>query len=144
MGQFKTTVDLFQKQLHAYTISHAIEDANVLRFHVDYFKREGKGTPKPGESLAKRAIVDAILAKHDTATGARRFNALFATASINDAIEYHALFKTLQAEKQAADGAQGHPRRLQRAFWLQPHGERVRSLLSGCAKAHQRPAMAQC
>jgi type I restriction enzyme R subunit len=103
VGQFKTTVDLFQKQLHAYTITHAIEDANVLRFHVDYFKPEGKGAPKPGESLAKRAIVDAILAKHDTATGARRFNALLATASINDAIEYHALFKTLQAEKQAAD-----------------------------------------
>ena len=103
VGQFKTTVDIFQKQLHAYTITHAIEDANVLRFHVDYFKPEGKGAPKPGESLAKRAIVDAILTKHDTATGARRFNALLATASINDAIEYHALFKTLQAEKQAAD-----------------------------------------
>lgn len=103
VGQFKTTVDLFQKQLHAYTITHAIEDANVLRFHVDYFKAEGKSAPKPGESLAKRAIVDAILAKHDAATGGRRFNALLATASINDAIEYHALFKTLQAEKQAAD-----------------------------------------
>jgi type I restriction enzyme R subunit len=103
VGQFKTTVDLFQKQLHAYTITHAIEDANVLRFHVDYFKPEGKGAPKPGESLAKRAIVDAILTKHDTATGGRRFNALLATASINDAIEYHALFKTLQVEKQAVD-----------------------------------------
>ncbi|MFZ3287948.1 MAG: type I restriction endonuclease subunit R [Telluria sp.] len=103
VGQFKTTVDLFQKQLHAYTITHAIEDANVLRFHVDYFKPEGKGAPKPGESLAKRAIVDAILTKHDTATGGRRFNALLATASINDAIEYHALFKAHQAEKQAAD-----------------------------------------
>lgn len=102
-GQFKTTVDLFQKQLHAYTITHAIEDANVLRFHVDYFKFEGKSAPKPGESLAKRAIADAILTKHDAATGGRRFNALLATASINDAIEYHAIFKTLQAEKQAAD-----------------------------------------
>jgi type I restriction enzyme R subunit len=102
-GKFKTTVDLFQKQLHAYTISHAIEDTNVLRFHVDYFKPEGKGAPKSSESLAKRAIVDAILTKHDTATGGRRFNALLATASINDAIEYHTLFKTLQAAKQAAD-----------------------------------------
>ena len=102
-GQFKTTVDLFQKQLHAYTITHAIEDANVLRFHVDYYKPEGKSAPKPGEALAKRAIVDAILTKHDAATGGRRFNALLATASINDAIEYHALFKTVQAEKQAAD-----------------------------------------
>jgi len=103
VGQFKTTVDLFQKQLHAYTITHAIEDANVLRFHVDYYKLEGTGAPNPGQTLAKRAIVEAILTKHDKATGERRFNALLATASINDAIEYHALFKTLQAEKQAAD-----------------------------------------
>jgi len=106
-GQFKTTEDLFQKQLHAYTITHAIEDGNVLRFHVDYFKPEGPNSkaalPKPGEALAKRAVIEAILAKHDAATGQRRFNALLATASINDAIEYHALFKTMQAEKQAAD-----------------------------------------
>jgi len=102
-GQFKTTEDLFQKQLHAYTITHAIEDGNVLRFHVDYFKPEGKKVPKPGEALEKKKIIEAILQKHDAATGQRRFNALLATASINDAIEYHALFKTMQAEKQAAD-----------------------------------------
>ena len=88
----KTTQDLFQKELHDYTITHAIEDRNVLRFHVDYYKPEGKNAPKPGETLAKRAVVDAILAKHDAATGGRRFNALLATASINDAIEYYDLF----------------------------------------------------
>lgn len=99
----KTTQDLFQQSLHEYTITHAIEDRNVLRFHVDYYKPDGKRPPKPGESLAKRAIVDAILAKHDTATGGRRFNALLATASINDAIEYFKLFETAQAEKQQAD-----------------------------------------
>ena len=102
-GQFRTTEDLFQKQLHAYTITHAIEDANVLRFHVDYFKPEGKSPPKPGEALAKRAVIEAILAKHDTATAGRRFNAVLATASINDAIEYHKLFTELQQAKQAAD-----------------------------------------
>ncbi len=101
-GQFKTTEDLFPKQLHAYTITHAIEDANVLRFHVDYFKPEGKNPPKPGEPLAKKAVVEAILAKHDTATAGRRFNAVLATASINDAIEYHALFADIQKAKQAA------------------------------------------
>ena len=104
-GQFRTTEDLFQKQLHAYTITHAIEDANVLRFHVDYFKPEGKNLPKPGEALAKKAVIDAILAKHDTATAGRRFNAVMATASINDAIEYHRLFGELQQAKQAADPA---------------------------------------
>ena len=102
-ASMRTTADLFQKQLHAYTITHAIEDGNVLRFHIDYFKPEGKNPPKPGEPIAKRAVIEAILAKHDSATGGRRFNALLATASINDAIEYHALFKTMQAEKQAAD-----------------------------------------
>lgn len=104
-GQFKTTEDLFQKQLHAYTITHAIEDANVLRFHVDYYKPEGKNPPKPGQALAKKAVVEAILAKHDTATAGRRFNAVLATASINDAIEYHGLFDELQRAKQAADPA---------------------------------------
>lgn len=98
-----TTEDLFQKELHAYTITHAIEDGNVLRFHIDYYKPEGKKPPKPGEPIAKKAVVDAILAKHDAATGGRRFNAILATASINDAIEYHALFKTMQAGKREAD-----------------------------------------
>ncbi|MGY0835233.1 type I restriction endonuclease subunit R [Azospirillum argentinense] len=102
-ASMKTTEDLFHKRLHTYTITHAIEDGNVLRFHVDYFKPQGKTLPKPGEPLAKRAVIEAILSKHDAATGQRRFNALLATSSINDAIEYHALFKTIQAEKQAAD-----------------------------------------
>ena len=105
-ASMRTTADLFQKQLHAYTITHAIEDGNVLRFHVDYFKpREeaGKSLPIPGEAISKQAVIEAILAKHDAATGGRRFNALFATASINDAIDYHTLFKTMQAEKKASD-----------------------------------------
>ena len=107
-ASMRTTEDLFQKQLHAYTITHAIEDGNVLRFHVDYFKPKeeaGKRPPKPGEAIAKRAVIEAILAKHDAATAGRRFNAILATSSINDAIEYHGLFKTVQAEKQAADPA---------------------------------------
>ena len=101
----KTTQDLFQQSLHEYTITHAIEDRNVLRFHVDYYKPDGKNPPKQGETLAKRAIVDAILAKHDAATGGRKFNAILATASINDAIEYRGLFEQAQAEKQQADPA---------------------------------------
>ena len=103
-ASFKTTEDIFQQQLHSYTITHAIEDRNVLRFHVDYYKAEGKNKPKLGEALAKQAIVEAILAKHDAATNGRKFNAILATASINDAIEYHALFKNLQAKKQVEDG----------------------------------------
>jgi type I restriction enzyme R subunit len=109
----RTTVDLFQKQLHAYTITHAIDDGNVLRFHIDYFKPKpkstkeekqgGKGgtkdnTPKP--PFPKAAIVSEILSKHDAATGSRRFNAILATSSISDAIEYFELFKDAQDTKQ--------------------------------------------
>ncbi len=101
--RLKTTKDLFQQSLHEYTITHAIEDRNVLKFHVDYFKPDGKNLPRQGETLAKRAIVEAILAKHDAATGVRKFNAIFATSSINDAIEYHRLFDEIQAQKQQAD-----------------------------------------
>ncbi|MGL5020218.1 MAG: type I restriction endonuclease subunit R, partial [Luteolibacter sp.] len=105
-ASMRTTEDLFQKQLHAYTITHAIDDGNVLRFHIDYFKpkeEKDKKPPKPGEAIAKRAVIEAILTKHDTSTAHRRFNAILATSSINDAIEYHGLFKTMQADKQAAD-----------------------------------------
>ncbi len=102
VATLRTTGDLFQRELHTYTITHAIEDRNVLRFHIDYYKPED--TPvNPGQTLTKRAVVQAILDKHDAASGGRRFNALLATASINDAIEYYEVFKNLQAERQAAD-----------------------------------------
>ena len=99
VATLRTTKDLFQEELHAYTITHAIEDRNVLRFHVDYYKPVP--ALKPGESLAKQAVAQAILDKHDAATEDRRFNALLATASINDAIEYYKVFKQLQAQRQA-------------------------------------------
>jgi type I restriction enzyme R subunit len=102
-ASMRTTEELFQKCLHSYTITHAIEDGNVLRFHVDYFKPESGKKPKPGEALAKKAVIEAVLGKHDVATSGRRFNAILATASINDAIEYFELFQTMQADRQAAD-----------------------------------------
>ena len=102
-ASYRTTEDLFQKQLHAYTITHAIEDRNVLRFHVDYYKPSNDAAPKLGQSLAKRAVAEEILDKHDDASGQRLFNALLATASINDAIEYFDVFKEVQEERQASD-----------------------------------------
>ena len=103
VATLRTTKDLFQKELHAYTITHAIEDRNVLRFHIDYYKPKDTPALKPGQTLTKQAVAQAILEKHDAATGDRRFNALLATASINDAIEYYEVFKNLQADRQAAD-----------------------------------------
>jgi type I restriction enzyme R subunit len=99
----KTTQDIFQKQLHAYTITHAIEDKNVLRFHIDYFKGKGNKNPKPGEAVAQQAVVEAILDKHNAATNSRRFNAILATGSINSAIEYYQLFKEIQKKKLTED-----------------------------------------
>lgn len=100
---YKTTEDIFEKELHAYTITDAIEDRNVLKFHIDYYKGEGSHQIKPGETLAQQAVVDAILEKHDAATNNRKFNALFATVSINDAIEYYRLFKEKQSVCEAQD-----------------------------------------
>lgn len=94
-----TTENVFQKCLHTYTITNAIEDRNVLRFKVDYYKPEGEEIAP--EFIEKKAIVEAILKKHDSATAQRKFNALFATSSINDAIEYYHLFKTIQSQKKS-------------------------------------------
>lgn len=102
-GQRMTTVDIFQKELHAYTIADAIDDRNVLKFHVDFYKPDGKDKLKAGEFLTPKALVNAILSKHDAATQDRRFNALLATSSINHAIEVYKTFKEIQAERQAVD-----------------------------------------
>ena len=119
VGSYRTTQDIFEKRLHAYTITHAIDDRNVLRFHIDYFKHESKpeaakakdtgelakskSKARPDQALTQRAVVNAILAKHEAATNHRRFNALLATASINEAIAYYRLFKDVQTECQADD-----------------------------------------
>ncbi|MCH8540868.1 MAG: type I restriction endonuclease subunit R [Opitutales bacterium] len=106
VASYKTTEDIFRTELHKYTITHAIEDKNVLKFHIDYFKPQveaDKEVPAPGEPMAKRAVIEAILERHDQTTAGRKFNALFATASISDAIEYHELFAQVQLEKQESD-----------------------------------------
>lgn len=99
VATLRTTEDLFERELHAYTITHAIEDRNVLKFHVDYYKPKDGPALKQGQSLDKKAVAQAILDKHDAATGDRRFNALLATSSINDAIEYYEVFRKLQADR---------------------------------------------
>lgn len=93
---YQTTESVFEKELHAYTITHAIDDKNVLKFHIDYYKGEGQVNAKPGEAIAQQAVAEAIIKKHNSATNNRKFNALLATASINNAIEYYRLFKRIQ------------------------------------------------
>ncbi|WP_302459597.1 type I restriction endonuclease subunit R [Parabacteroides johnsonii] len=102
-ASYKITEDIFPSRLHAYTITHAIEDENVLRFHVDYFKPKETGDRQADGTLKKQAVVDAILSKHDAATHSRRFNAILATASINEAIEYYELFRSAQESLKQQD-----------------------------------------
>jgi type I restriction enzyme R subunit len=94
-----TTRDIFPHELHRYTITHAIDDKNVLKFHVDYYRPEGEDSDQAGEDARKLKIVEEILAKHDAVTASRRFNTLFATASIDDAIAYYNLFKSVQEQQ---------------------------------------------
>lgn len=56
-----------------------------------------------GGKVKKQAVVDAILHKHRAATNDMRFNALLATGSINEAIEYYNLFKIEQNRRAEED-----------------------------------------
>jgi type I restriction enzyme R subunit len=108
VGKNVTTEDVFEKELHAYTITNAIDDGNVLRFHIDYFEPDEKAKAlKATKGINEKKVMDAILKKHDAATNGRRYNALLATASINDAIAYYELFKTTQ-EKLAKNGGEDY------------------------------------
>lgn len=98
-ASYKTTDSIFEKLLHSYTITNAIEDRNVLKFHIDYFKGKENQNQKSGEQIAQQAVVEAIIEKHNAATNQRRFNSILATSSINDAIKYYQLFKEIQENK---------------------------------------------
>ncbi len=94
-----TTEDIFQKPLHTYAITHAIEDKSVLPFDVSFYRLQRDGSFDTG-NVPKEIIVEKILEVHDKVSDNRRFNALFATASINDAIEYCKIFDEIQLERE--------------------------------------------
>ena len=97
-----TTEDIFQKPLHTYAITHAIEDKSLLPFDVSFYRLQRDGSFDTG-NVPKKIIVEKILEVHDKVSDNRRFNALFATASINDAIEYCQAFDEIQFEREEAD-----------------------------------------
>lgn len=103
IASYKTTKDLFTNELHTYTITNAIDDGNVLRFHIDYLEAENKNGKKTSkqDKPNKKAVVEKILSDHIAVTNRGRFNAILATSSIDDAIEYYGLFKSIQENKQA-------------------------------------------
>ena len=99
-----TTEDIFQKPLHTYAITHAIEDKSVLPFDVSFYRLQRDGSFDTG-NVPKEIIVEKILEVHDKVSDNRRFNALFATASINDAIEYCQAFDEIQFERGEHDSS---------------------------------------
>lgn len=111
----RTTEDLFDDELHRYTIKEAIDDGNVLRFSVEYystFKQKelldesgddidvddilvmGIDTQEVYNSEERLSlIVDFIIENHHKKTYSKEFNALFATSSIPTLLKYYNIFK---------------------------------------------------
>ncbi len=98
-AEYVTTKDVFQQCLHKYTITHAIDDNNVLRFKVEYYGNKTQDGKLDKTPLTKNQIVAHILDNHDKLTAQRRFNALMATPSIPDAIRYYEIFKEEQEKR---------------------------------------------
>ena len=108
-----TTMDLFHKPLHKYTIVDAIKDENVLKFNVEYVGRykkkdsaneidievEGIDTKELMESEVRlEKIVDYIIAQHNRKTHSREFTAMFCVSSVPALIKYYELFAKKKAE----------------------------------------------
>lgn len=102
-AHYVTTKDVFQQPLHEYTIIHAINDRNVLRFKVEYYGNKKADGKKDSRPLTKNQIIAHILDNHDKLTAQRRFNAFLAVPSIPDAIRYYELFKEEQQKRKDAD-----------------------------------------
>lgn len=108
-----TTKDVFGKCLHKYIITHAIDDGNVLGFAVEYV---GKYKQKFPDTVYADNFTDALVERIDTKevlesderlngianyvlrdwkrkTKHGKFNAIFATTSIEVLKKYYTLFK---------------------------------------------------
>ena len=113
-----TTADVFGQCLHKYIITHAIEDDNVLGFAVEYV---GKYTQKDPDTLDAdifaetlvegidtkevlesddrlNKITDYVLSDWKRKTKDGKFNALFATPSIEVLKKYYVLFKKKKSD----------------------------------------------
>lgn len=102
-AEYVTTKDVFQECLHEYTITHAINDNNVLRFKVEYYGNKTRDGKKDSKPLTKQQIVAHILDSHDKLTAQRRFNALLTVPSIPEAIRYYDVFKEEQEKRSQND-----------------------------------------
>ncbi|MCK9151536.1 type I restriction endonuclease subunit R [Methanobacterium alcaliphilum] len=110
----RTTHDIFGEQLHNYVIKDAINDQNVLGFHVEYFSTmktkaildidvediNRKEAMEADERLEK--IVDFIIVNHKRKTFNKEFNAIFAVSSVKVLKKYYDLFKSKEHDLKIA------------------------------------------
>ena len=113
-----TTADVFSECLHRYIITHAISDNNVLGFAVEYVGRYKQKDPDTLDAdifadalvkgIDKREVLESddrlnkiteyILEDWKRKTKDGKFNALFATSSIEVLKKYYTLFKNKKSD----------------------------------------------
>lgn len=112
----RTTADLFDKCVHSYLIKEAINDHNVLGFHVEYISTfdgqydeyddtlvEGIDTKEVYLADERISLVaNHIVQNHNMKTQNRKYTALFATDSIEALIKYYDEFKTIDHDLKIA------------------------------------------
>lgn len=108
----RTTADLFERRLHHYVITNAIHDDNVLKFSIEYLNaNEADGKDELSASSEQlRAfhqskgwvdkVVKWIIDNHDRKTHKRRFGAILATSSVDQAVAY---YEELRRRQEGAD-----------------------------------------
>ena len=112
----QTTADLFDKCLHKYVITDAINDENVLRFSIEYVGKykekvesnnsldiqvediDTKELMEAPDRLNK--VADYILANHNRKTHSRDFTAMMCVSSVDVLTKYYDIFK---AKKEAGE-----------------------------------------
>lgn len=116
----KTTEQVFGDKLHTYTIVDAITDRNVLPFRIDYIDSVQARLGIADKEVSAIASEEAMMSEHRISAVAsyvlehfdqktkrnktyaldkkrvRGFNSIFATASIEAAKRYYAMFKSKQ------------------------------------------------
>lgn len=112
----RTTADLFDKCVHSYLIKEAINDNNVLGFHVEYISTfdgqydeyddtmvEGIDTKEVYMADERISLVaNHIIQNHNMKTQNRKYTAIFATESIDALIKYYDEFKSIDHDLKIA------------------------------------------
>lgn len=93
-----TTNEIFGEELHKYLMVNAQKDGHILAFdiypyHKIYIQSHDKLLSELTEPLRKEAITELIIKEYDKHTYKREFNAILATNSKIDLLEYYRLFK---------------------------------------------------